>query len=77
MLSIVPQRTAMRMRGKKLVFAVNFVCNRQFLATFCATGSQYATAVSRSHTLAETMFVVSLSVVGLKCSFHFIYAVLF
>ena len=67
----------MRMRDKKLVFAVNFVCNRQFLATFCATGSQYATAVSRSHTLAETMFVVSLSVVGLKCSFHFIYAVLF
>ena len=67
----------MRMRSKKLVFAVNFVCNRQFLATFCATGSQYATAVSRSHTLAETMFVVSLSVVGLKCSFHFIYAVLF
>lgn len=60
-----------------LVLAMNFVRHGQFFATFCATCCQYATTVSRLHALTETMLVVSLSVVGLECSFHCSYAVFF
>lgn len=58
------------MRGYGLFFAVYFVRNGEFLATFSATSGEYATTVSGQHTLTETMLVVSLSVVGLECSFH-------
>ena len=58
-----------------LVLAMNFVRHGQLLATFGATSSQYATTISSLHTLTETMLVVSFSVVGLECSFHFCYAV--
>lgn len=44
--------------------------NGEFLATFSATSGEYATTVSGQHALTETMLVVSLSVVGLECSFH-------
>lgn len=50
---------------------MNFVRNGQLLATFCTTSCQYATAISSLHTLTETMLVVSLTIVGLECSFHF------
>ena len=60
-----------------LVFAMNFVRHGQLLAALCAAGSQYAASVGRLHALTETMFVVSFAVVGLECSFHFVYAVLF
>ena len=59
----------------ELVLAVNLVRYGQLLATLGATSCQYATTVSRLHTLTETMLVVSLSVVRLECSFHFRYAV--
>lgn len=58
------------MRGYGLFFAVYFVRNGEFLATFSATSGEYATTVSGQHALTETMLVVSLSVVGLECSFH-------
>lgn len=60
-----------------LVLAMNFVRYGQLLATFGATSSQYATTISSLHALTETMLVVSFSVVGLECSFHFCYAVFF
>ena len=60
-----------------LFLSVHFVGDGQFLTTFSAAGSQDATAISGLHTLTETVLVVSLSVVRLKCSFHCCYAVLF
>ena len=58
-----------------LVLTMNFVRHGQLFATFGTTSGQNATTVSCLHTLTETMLVVSLSVVGLECSFHFRYAV--
>ena len=55
---------------KNLLLAVYFVRHSQFFAVLSATRSQYATTISRLHTLTETMLVVSFSVVGLECSFH-------
>ena len=65
------------MRQTYLVLAMNFVRHGQLLAALCAAGSQYAASVGRLHALTETMFVVSFAVVGLECSFHFVYAVFF
>ena len=50
---------------------VELVRNGQLLATLCATCSQYSATISGSHSLTETVFVLSLSVRGLECSFHF------
>ena len=66
-----------------LLFFVAFLCllamslvrNGQFLAALGTTSGQYAATISRLHALTETMFVVSLAVVGLECSFHCVYAV--
>ena len=55
--------------------AVNFVGDGQFLATFGATRSEHATTVCSLHALTKTVFVVSLSVVRLECSFHCVYVV--
>ena len=60
-----------------LALAVYFVGNCQFLAALGAAGGQHAAAGSRLHTAAETMLVVSLSVVGLKCSLHTMLILLF
>ena len=46
-----------------LLLAVYFVRHSQFFAALSATRSQYATTISRLHTLTETMLVVSFSVV--------------
>ena len=51
--------------------SVVFVRNSQFLATFSTTCCQYSAAIGCSHSLTETVFVSSLSVGGLKCSFHY------
>ena len=57
--------------GEKLLLqTVELVRNCQFLATLSTTGSQYTTTISGSHSLTETMFVLSLSQRRLKCSFH-------
>lgn len=50
--------------------SVVFVRNGQFLSSFSTTCCQYSAAVCSSHSLTETVFVLSLSVRGLKCSFH-------
>lgn len=55
--------------------AVNFVGDGQFLATFGATRSEHATTVCSLHALTKTVFVVSLSVVRLECSFHCVYVI--
>ena len=60
---------------EKLVLAVYFIGNGQLLAALGTTSGQYAATISRLHALTETMFVVSLAVVGLECSFHCVYAV--
>ena len=59
----------------RVLLAVVLVRHGQLLATLSATGCQYTTAVGCLHTLTETMLVVSLTIVGLECSFHFCYAV--
>jgi hypothetical protein len=43
----------------------------QFLTTLGTTASQYSATVSGSHSFTESVFVFSLSVRGLECSFHF------
>ena len=47
-----------------------FVRNSQFLSAFCSTGSQYATAVFSSHSFTESVFIPTLSLRRLECSFH-------
>jgi hypothetical protein len=53
------------------------VRNGQLLATFSTTRSQNATAISCGHSLTETVLVVTATVVGLKCSFHILFCLLF
>ena len=70
-----PAREWRKQRRKGLALAVYFVRNGQLLAALGTTSGQYAATISRLHALTETMFVVSLAVVGLECSFHCVYAV--
>ena len=42
----------------------------QFLATFSAACSQYAATVSGSHSLQEAVFVTTLALGRLECTFH-------
>ena len=53
-----------------LLLTVVFVRNCQFCTSLCATSCQYAAAILCSHSLTETVLVLSLSVRGLECSFH-------
>ena len=62
-------------RGLLCLHSIVFVRNSQFLSAFSTTCCQYSAAVCCSHSLTETVFVLSLSVRGLKCSFH--YCILF
>ena len=70
-----PAREWRKQRRKGLALAVYFVRNGQLLAALGTTSGQYAATISRLHALTETMFVVSLAVVGLECSCHCVYAV--
>ena len=54
----------------RLVLAVYFVRHCELFAALCTTSSEYATAIGGLHAFAETVFVVSLAIVGLECSFH-------
>lgn len=58
------------LRESLCLHAVVFVRNSEFLSALGATCSQYSTTVGGSHSLTETVLVFSLSVRGLKCSFH-------
>lgn len=53
-----------------VLLPVVLVGNRKFLASFGTAGCQYSTAIGCSHALTETVFVISFTVVRLKCSFH-------
>jgi hypothetical protein len=53
------------------------VRNGQLLATFSTTRSQNATTICSGHSLTETVLVVTATVVGLKCSFHILFCLLF
>ena len=53
-----------------LLLAVVLVRNGQLCTSLSATSCQYATAILCSHSLTETVLVLSLSVRGLECSFH-------
>ena len=50
--------------------AIVLVRNGEFLSALGATCSQYSATIGGSHSLTETVLVFSLSVRGLKCSFH-------
>ena len=52
------------------LYAIVFVRNGQFLSAFCTTCSQHSPAVCCGHSFTEAVFVSSLSVRRLKCSFH-------
>ena len=54
----------------RLFLAMDFVRNRELLAAFGAASCEYAATVSGLHAFAESMFVLSFSVVRLECSFH-------
>lgn len=53
-----------------LLFMTAFVCNCQFCTTFRTTGGQYAATIGGSHSFTESVFVFSLSLRRLECSFH-------
>jgi len=53
------------------LFAVTLVRNCEFLATLGAAGGEHAAAIGCQHTFTKTVLVLSLAIVGLKCSFHF------
>ena len=52
------------------LFSVMFTGNAKRFATLSATSRKYAATIRCFHTMTETVLVHSLSVVGLKCSFH-------
>ncbi len=54
-----------------------FVCNSQFLATFRTTSSKHTATVSSSHSLEETMFVTTLALRWLECTFHSVIACIY
>ena len=58
-------------RAERLL-SVILVRHCQLLATLGTARSEYATAVLRGHSLAETVLVHAATIVRLKCSFHFI-----
>ena len=60
----------MQLLMQLLLLSVVFVRNGQLCTSLCATSCQYATAILCSHSLTETVLVLSLSVRGLECSFH-------
>jgi hypothetical protein len=47
-----------------------FVRNGQFLATILSAVGQHPAAVGRSHTLTETVFILSFSLRRLICTLH-------
>ena len=47
-----------------------FVSNSQFLATLSTTSSEHTATISSSHSLKETMFVTTLALRWLECTFH-------
>ena len=53
-----------------LEFVASFVSYGQFLTTFSAACSQYTTTVSGSHSLQEAVFVTTLTLGRLECTFH-------
>jgi hypothetical protein len=53
------------------------IANAQLFAAFSAAGSQHAATVLGSHSLTETVLVHSSAIVGLECSFHRFFYVLF
>ena len=57
-------------RTKLALAAVVFVRHSQLLATLGTTCGQNATTIGSSHSLTETVFVLSFSVRRLECSFH-------
>jgi hypothetical protein len=56
--------------GKSLYFMPGFVGYGQFFASSCTTVSQYGTSANSCHSFAKTVFVLSFTVVRLKCPFH-------
>jgi hypothetical protein len=55
--------------GRAALSAI-FVGYAQLFTTLGPAGSQHTAAIGGLHSVAEAMFIFSLPVVGLKCSFH-------
>jgi hypothetical protein len=65
-------------RCRLLLLTTAFVGYGQFLSAFSTACSQYATTVSGSHSLQKAVFVTTLALRGLECTFHcFISLILF
>ncbi len=57
--------------NRRLLCLVQFlVRNSQFFSAFCTAGCQYTTAILGSHSLTESVFIPTLSLRRLECSFH-------
>ena len=54
----------------QLKFVATLVGNSQLFATFCATRCQYAATVCGGHSLQEAVFVTTLALGWLECTFH-------
>ncbi len=66
-----PERSAFIVLSSFVLCLVQLlVRNCEFLSAFCPTGSQYATAVFGGHSLTESVFIPTLSLRRLECSFH-------
>ena len=51
-----------------------FVGDRKLVTSFAATTGQHLAAVGRLHALAETVYGLPATAMGLKCTFHFVSA---
>lgn len=51
-------------------FVAALARNGKFLTAFFAASGQYASSVCSLHSAAESMFIASLALRGLKCPFH-------
>jgi hypothetical protein len=52
------------------LFQLGFVGDGQFVTSLAATAGQYLTSVGGLHALAEAMYGLATTTMGLKCTFH-------
>lgn len=70
------QKTKSKNNNKLFLLSISIenqsilVGNRQFCTSFSATAGKHFSSVFSCHAAAESVFVFSLRVRGLKCSFH-------
>ena len=70
--------TITRVCERYVVIALNIVKRSicEHLSAFCSSASEYLTAVLGSHSLSETVLFLSLELLGLISSFHYLSSLL-